>query len=93
MIQSWRVAEVLDHITKPHTFLATAFRYSILDKASYGTGFFSYSLFDMLGSAQQTMSTPTVERRCNCPSARIIDSVGLYPFRPVGLDTLRRTGT
>ena len=39
MIQSWRVAAVLDHITKPHTFLATAFRYSILDKASYGTGF------------------------------------------------------
>ena len=40
MIQSGRVAAVLDHITKPHTFLATAFRYSILDKASYGTGSF-----------------------------------------------------
>lgn len=44
MIQSWRMAAVLDYITKPHTFLATAFRYSILDKASSGTGFFLLTL-------------------------------------------------
>ena len=76
-----------DHITIPTLFL-TAFRFSILDEAS------SHWPFPPTCWARRSTAMPTftTERRYNCPSARIIDSVGVYPFRLIGLDTLRRPG-
>lgn len=41
-----------------------------------------------LGAAKPRQRLP----RSDVASARIIDSVGVYPFRPIGLDTLRRPG-
>ncbi len=61
-------------------------------RSLFSAGFFPTHSSTCWARRSKAMPTSTIERRCGCPSARIIDSVGLYPFRLIALDTLRRPG-
>lgn len=91
LTRSWHLASMLDHSTVIPILFVRHLDFRFFTKLLPTPAFFP-SLFDMLGSAHQAVATFTTERRCNCSSARIIDSVGVYPFRPIGLDTLHRPG-